>query len=79
LYEAERRRVQAIIHACGSPLTSYFLNLYHHFTDQLMGINNSTGYGFLSVQQKHLGISIPPRREKHRVFFEACVLASSMD
>jgi hypothetical protein len=25
MYEAERRWVQAIMHACGSPLTSYFL------------------------------------------------------
>jgi hypothetical protein len=42
LFEAERRWVQAIIHTCGSALTSYFFNLYRHFTDQLMGLNNNT-------------------------------------
>lgn len=52
MYEAERRWVQAIIHAYGSPLMSYFFNLYHHFTDQLMGLNNNTGFVIIRGQNK---------------------------
>lgn len=42
MYKAERRWVLTIIHACGSSLKRYFFYWYHHFTDQLMGLNNST-------------------------------------